>query len=98
MIYYFSHLQQIPVWWRWYYWASPTAWTIYGLVTSQVGDKNSLVEMPGEGVISLKLYLDKRMGFEYDFLRVVAVAHIVFVILFLFVFAYGIKFFNFQKR
>ncbi|KAI4365646.1 hypothetical protein MLD38_021612 [Melastoma candidum] len=26
---------QIPIWWRWYYWASPVAWTLYGLVTSQ---------------------------------------------------------------
>ncbi|MBA0596224.1 hypothetical protein Gorai_013054, partial [Gossypium raimondii] len=25
---------EIPIWWRWYYWASPVAWTINGLVTS----------------------------------------------------------------
>ncbi|KAK1393571.1 Pleiotropic drug resistance 6 [Heracleum sosnowskyi] len=35
---------QIPIWWRWYYWASPVAWTIYGLVVSQVGDQDSALE------------------------------------------------------
>ncbi|WJX13988.1 hypothetical protein P8452_04313 [Trifolium repens] len=89
---------QIPIWWRWYYWACPTAWTVYGLVTSQLGDKETLIEVPGAGTISVKSYLNEQMGFEYDFLGVVAVAHIVFVVVFLFVFAYGIKVLNFQKR
>ncbi|KAI4352599.1 hypothetical protein L6164_006835 [Bauhinia variegata] len=89
---------QIPVWWRWYYWASPVAWTIYGLVTSQVGDKTSPVQVPGQIPISVKDFLEEHMGFEYGFLGYVAVAHIAFALLFLFVFAYGIKFLNFQKR
>jgi hypothetical protein len=67
-------------------------------VTSQLGDKETLIEVPGAGTISVKSYLNEQMGFEYDFLGVVAVAHIVFVVVFLFVFAYGIKVLNFQKR
>jgi len=63
-----------------------------------LGDKETLIEVPGAGTISVKAYLKKEMGFEYDFLGAVAVAHIAFVVLFLFVFAYGIKVFNFQKR
>ncbi|PKI59680.1 hypothetical protein CRG98_019921 [Punica granatum] len=90
---------QIPVWWRWYYWASPVAWTIYGLVTSQVGDKTNPVFVPEHvGSISVKDYLKETKGFEYDFLGVVALAHIGWVVLFCFVFAYGIKFLNFQRR
>ncbi|XP_060212522.1 pleiotropic drug resistance protein 2-like [Lycium barbarum] len=89
---------QIPIWWRWYYWGSPVSWTIYGLVTSQVGDNNDNVEVPGVGEIPLKLYLKEYLGFEYDFLGVVAVAHVAWAVLFCFVFAYGIKFLNFQKR
>ncbi|KAL6336669.1 hypothetical protein AAG906_035983 [Vitis piasezkii] len=89
---------QIPVWWRWYYWASPVAWTLYGLVTSQVGDKNALLEVPGSGNVPLKLFLKESLGFEYDFLPAVAVAHVVWVALFFFVFAYGIRFLNFQRR
>lgn len=89
---------QIPIWWRWYYWASPVAWTIYGLVTSQVGDRDSLVEIPGGKPISVKAYLEEQMGFRYDFLGQVALVHIAFVVIFLLVFAYGIRFLNFQKR
>nr|GEW22877.1 pleiotropic drug resistance protein 1-like [Tanacetum cinerariifolium] len=29
---------KIPIWWRWYYWANPIAWTLYGLIVSQFGD------------------------------------------------------------
>ncbi|KAF3673549.1 Pleiotropic drug resistance protein 3 [Capsicum annuum] len=29
---------RMPIWWRWYYWACPVAWTLYGLVASQFGD------------------------------------------------------------
>lgn len=89
---------QIPIWWRWYYWGSPVAWTIYGLVTSQVGDKNSPIEVPGFGLMTVKQYLDRQFGFQHDFLGVVALTHVAFCLLFLLVFAYGIKFLNFQKR
>ncbi|XP_059597445.1 pleiotropic drug resistance protein 2 [Vitis vinifera] len=92
------HRMQIPIWWRWYYWASPVAWTIYGLVTSQVGDKEDPVQVPGADDMSVKQYLKEALGFEYDFLGAVALAHIGWVLLFLFVFAYGIKFLDFQRR
>ncbi|GER28926.1 pleiotropic drug resistance ABC transporterfamily protein [Striga asiatica] len=88
----------IPIWWRWYYWASPVAWTIYGLVTSQVGDRTNSIQIPGSGDIPLREYLENSLGYDYDFLGPVAVAHIGWVILFCIVFAYGIKFLNFQKR
>ncbi|KAL5155497.1 ABC transporter G family member 39 [Glycine soja] len=89
---------QIPVWWRWYYWASPVSWTLYGLITSQLGDKNAELEIPGAGSMGLKEFLKQNLGFDYDFLPVVAAAHVGWVILFMFVFAYGIKFLNFQRR
>ncbi|XP_061340266.1 ABC transporter G family member 39-like isoform X2 [Gastrolobium bilobum] len=89
---------QIPIWWRWYYWASPVAWTLYGLITSQLGDKSGQVEIPGAGSMALKEFLKQGLGYDYDFLPAVAAAHVGWVILFLFVFAYGIKFLNFQKR
>ncbi|KAK4279547.1 hypothetical protein QN277_011313 [Acacia crassicarpa] len=91
-------MKLIPIWWRWYYWLSPTAWTTYGIVTSQIGDKNNLVEVPGSAPISVKDYLEKQMGYEYSFLGAAVAAHIVFPVLFLFVYAYGIKFLNFQTR
>ncbi|XP_027349244.1 ABC transporter G family member 34-like [Abrus precatorius] len=89
---------QIPIWWRWYYWASPNAWTIYGLVTSQLGDEIAQVQIPEAGHMGLKELLKENLGYDYHFLPVVAVVHIGWVLLFLFVFAYSIKLFNFQKR
>ncbi|KAK4582896.1 hypothetical protein RGQ29_025889 [Quercus rubra] len=90
--------KQIPIWWRWYYWASPVAWTLYGLVISQVGDTDALLEIPGAGNVPIKEYLKTSLGFEHDFLPAVVVAHIGFVLIFVFAFAYGIKFLNFQRR
>ncbi|XP_015901954.1 pleiotropic drug resistance protein 2 [Ziziphus jujuba] len=89
---------QIPIWWRWYYWLSPVAWTVYGLITSQVGDKDQDLIIPGIDNITLKFFLKEDLGFEYDFVPVVAAVHVAWVVLFVFVFAYGIKFLNFQRR
>ncbi|GLT76272.1 hypothetical protein SLA2020_479420 [Shorea laevis] len=89
---------QIPIWWRWYYWASPVAWTVYGLVTSQLGDKSDPVDIPGAGTVPLKILLKQGLGFEYDFLPAVGIAHVGFCLLFVCVFAYCIKFLNFQRR
>ncbi|KAM6568607.1 hypothetical protein CsatB_016592 [Cannabis sativa] len=90
---------QIPIWWRWYYWASPVAWTVYGLVTSQLGDKDIEIEVYGFSTgIQLKMFLKESLGFDYDFLPVVGIVHLAWVLLFFFVFAYGIKYLNFQKR
>lgn len=91
--------QQIPIWWRWYYWASPVAWTLYGLMTSQLGDNKSVVVIPGATRnLSVKDFLQNYFGYDYDFLPIVVAAHIGWVLLFIIVFAYGIKYLNFQKR
>ncbi|KAK0584985.1 hypothetical protein LWI29_021690 [Acer saccharum] len=91
---------QIPVWWRWYYWGSPVAWTLYGVLTSQVGDINTTLQMSGSANTNTTVrgYLKDSFGMERDFLPYVAIAHIGWVLLFLFLFAYGIKFLNFQRR
>ncbi|GMH30162.1 hypothetical protein Nepgr_032005 [Nepenthes gracilis] len=92
------HRPQIAIWWRWYYWASPVSWTLYGLVTSQVGNKDSKLVIPEAGNTSLKAFLKENLGYDYNFLPVVVVAHLGWVLLFWFIFTYGIKFLNFQKR
>ncbi|GFP88114.1 ABC transporter g family member 34 [Phtheirospermum japonicum] len=89
---------QIPIWWRWYYWGSPVAWTIYGLITSQLGDLTSQVEIPGVGAMTVKAYLKASLGYDHDFLPIVGVMHLVFILLFLIVFAFGIRCMNFQRR
>ncbi|KAI7983289.1 Pleiotropic drug resistance protein 2 [Camellia lanceoleosa] len=88
----------IPIWWRWYYWCSPVAWTIYGIFTSQVGDKTTRLTFTDGTFTTVKEFLKSTLGFEYDFLIPVVFAHVGWVLLFFFVFAYGIKFLNFQRR
>ncbi|XP_048233510.1 pleiotropic drug resistance protein 1-like isoform X2 [Ricinus communis] len=33
----YAFAQRIPVWWRWYPWACPVSWTLYGLIASKFG-------------------------------------------------------------
>lgn len=88
----------IPIWWRWYYWASPVAWTIYGIFASQVGDITTDLEITGSSPMPVNEFIKENLGFDHDFLVPVVFAHVGWVFLFFFVFAYGIKFLNFQRR
>ncbi|KAM0999991.1 hypothetical protein ACFX2A_006787 [Malus domestica] len=87
----------IPVWWRWYYWGSPIAWSIYGIFASQVGDNKDLI-VTSQGEVRVDVFIKDNFGYDYDFLIPVVFAHIGWVLLFFFVFAYGIKYLNFQRR
>ncbi|CAN6559992.1 unnamed protein product [Malus baccata var. baccata] len=82
----------------WYYWGSPVAWTIYGIFTSQVGDMKTNIDIPIQGRQRIDVFLKNYLGFDYDFLIPVVIAHLGWVLLFFFVFAYGIKYLNFQRR
>ncbi|KAI4379902.1 hypothetical protein MLD38_006141 [Melastoma candidum] len=85
---------RIPIWWRWYCWICPVAWTLYGMVASQFGDITETMDS-GETVED---FVRNYLGFRHDFLWIVAVVLVAFSLLFGFFFAFGIKTFNFQKR
>jgi hypothetical protein len=91
-------LQALPIWWRWYYWCNPVAWTIYGVITSQFGDIGRAVKVPGGADKIVKEVLKETLGMKHDFLGYVLLAHFGYILLFLFLFAYGTKALNFQKR
>lgn len=84
----------MPVWWRWYSWACPVAWTLYGLVASQFGD----VEDKLENGQKVSEFVRSYFGFKHDFLGVVAVVVVGFPALFAFLFGVAIKTLNFQRR
>ncbi|XVF24879.1 hypothetical protein REPUB_Repub13aG0165400 [Reevesia pubescens] len=91
----------MPVWWRWYYWACPVAWTLYGLIVSQFGDlQNSIRDgaFVGESRETVIQYLRRYFGFRHDFLGVVAAVILGFTVLFASIFIVSIKVFNFQRR
>ncbi|PON57941.1 ABC type transporter protein [Parasponia andersonii] len=85
---------RMPIWWRWYFWACPVSWTLYGLVASQFGDIKETFDS-GETV---EHYVKSYFGFESDFVGAVAVVLVGISVLFGFIFAFSIKAFNFQKR
>ncbi|XP_048233398.1 pleiotropic drug resistance protein 1-like [Ricinus communis] len=83
-----------PVWWRWYCWICPVAWTLYGLVASQFGDRKETLETG----VTVEHFVRDYFGFRHDFLGVVAAVVLGFPLLFAFTFAVSIKLFNFQNR
>jgi hypothetical protein len=94
----FIALQAIPIWWRWYYWANPVSWTIYGVVASQFGENDRSISVPGGEPVAVNEFLKDNLGIRHDFLGYVVLVHFAYIIAFFFVFGYSIKFFNFQKR
>ncbi|KAI7748945.1 hypothetical protein M8C21_011098, partial [Ambrosia artemisiifolia] len=89
---------QIPIWCRWYYWANPLSWSVYGLLTGQVGEDTSMVEVLGAGNMTVKGFIKQGLGYDYDFLPWVAIAHVGWILVFFFAFFCAIKFLNFQHR
>ncbi|KAH0704878.1 hypothetical protein KY290_012000 [Solanum tuberosum] len=85
----------MPIWWRWYYWADPVAWTLYGLVASQFGDLQNKITDSDE---TAKQFLRRYFGFKHDFIGVAAVVTVAYAVVFAVTFALAIKVFNFQKR
>nr|QVT92329.1 ABC transporter [Salvia miltiorrhiza] len=85
---------RMPIWWRWYYWATPVSYTLYGFIVSQFGD----IETEMDSGVTVKKFLEDYFGFERGMLGVVAAILCGFVVLFTFIFAYSIKTFNFQRR
>lgn len=86
---------RLPIWWRWYFWACPVSWTLYGLLASQFGDIEDIMTDTKKPV---KQFVRDYFGYKHDFLGAVAAAEIGFPILFAVVFAFAIKVLNFQRR
>ncbi|KAK9677176.1 hypothetical protein RND81_11G125600 [Saponaria officinalis] len=88
---------RIPIWWRWYYYICPVAWTLNGLVTSQFGDvQETLTDSVGN--VTVKEFIKDYFGFHHDFLGEVAAIVAGFAVLFAVIFAFSVRTFNFQKR
>ncbi|KAK6914944.1 hypothetical protein RJ641_020061, partial [Dillenia turbinata] len=61
-----------PVWFRWYFWADPFAWTLYGMVASQFGDYQNKLDN-GEG-LTVEEFLRSYFGYEHEFLGLFSLA------------------------
>nr|GMC73370.1 pleiotropic drug resistance protein 1-like [Ipomoea batatas]GMC77656.1 pleiotropic drug resistance protein 1-like [Ipomoea batatas] len=83
-----------PVWWRWNFLLSPVAWTLYGLVASQFGDVQDVLETSD----TVETFLRTYFGYRRDFLGETAAILSAFVLFFALMFAFCMKIFHFQKR
>ncbi|KAG0460355.1 hypothetical protein HPP92_020243 [Vanilla planifolia] len=90
--------KMIPVWWRWYYWANPTAWTIYGLMFSQLGGYTGLIEIPGQEDQSVKEFLNNYLGIESCYFHLIVALHLVLIGLFFILFFLSMKHLNFHRK
>ncbi|PON71212.1 ABC type transporter protein [Trema orientale] len=88
---------RMPVWWRWYYWTCPVAWTMYGLLVSQYGDVTEKFD-DGTTEETVREFLRRYFAYRHDFLGVVASVNVAFAVAFPLIFALLIKELNFQKR
>ncbi|KAH6765688.1 pleiotropic drug resistance 3 [Perilla frutescens var. hirtella] len=87
----------IPGWWIWFYYICPIAWTLRGIITSQLGDVETRIRgQDFEG--SVKDFINVYYGFESGMVGVSVAVLVGFSLLFFAVFAVSVKVLNFQRR
>ncbi|KAL8127808.1 hypothetical protein AgCh_014659 [Apium graveolens] len=88
---------KIPGWWIWFYYICPISWTLRGIITSQLGDVETMIEGPGfHGTV--KKYLEVSLGYGPGMVGASAAILVAFCLFFFAVFAISVKVLNFQKR
>lgn len=90
--------QMIPVWWRWLYWVNPAAWTLYGLMFSQLGDLDKPIHVPGNLDQPINVFVQDLFGFQDNDFTIIVALHFGVIVLFLSFFGFSIEKLNFQIR
>lgn len=90
-------MQNIPRWWVWMYYLSPTSWVLNGLLSSQYGDMEKEILAFGEKK-KVSDFLEDYFGYRNDSLGLVAVVLTAFPIFLASLFAFFIGKLNFQKK
>ncbi|KAI8531760.1 hypothetical protein RHMOL_Rhmol11G0160500 [Rhododendron molle] len=90
-------LPQIPKWWVWMYYLTPTSWTLRGMLTSQYGDIQKNITVFGE-TKTVSAFLRDYFGYHHDELPIAGVVLIMYPIIFASLFAFCIEKLNFQRR
>ncbi|VAI24826.1 unnamed protein product [Triticum turgidum subsp. durum] len=88
----------ITIWWRWVYWANPAAWTVYGLMFSQLGDRTELIHVPGQPDQTVQEFLEGYLGLEGRYFNLVTYLHLVVIALFALLFFIFVKHLKFERR
>ena len=102
-----SFVQRMPVWWSWFSYINPFAWSIYGLVASQLGhDFTNVVNTygfdPADGLLGQDLYVAqfiyKYYGYDADYLTRLIPIVLGFSVAFWLIASAGLKFIIYYSR
>ncbi|CAK0753548.1 hypothetical protein CVIRNUC_002229 [Coccomyxa viridis] len=88
---------KIPVWWSWYYYLDPAAWTLNGVIGSQLNDEQTVISVEGQDM-TVSQYIEGTFGFTEASVWYSALVLVAFCIAFWFVVAGALKVLNYQKR
>ena len=58
----------MPKWYAWYYYINPFAYSLQGIVLSQLGDVEDQVALPDGTTVSVRDALAAVFGYHYSFL------------------------------
>ncbi|KAK9830255.1 hypothetical protein WJX72_010612 [[Myrmecia] bisecta] len=89
---------RIPGWWVWYYYLDPVAFTLYGLIASQLGDVDTLITVPGQPPQTVRHFLRTYFDFKHDFLGFGVLILLGFSAALWIGSAMALRFINFNKR
>ncbi|RLN39044.1 hypothetical protein C2845_PM01G44950 [Panicum miliaceum] len=86
----YAAAQRIPGWWIWFYYICPVAWTLRGIITSQLGDVQTRIVGPGfDGTV--QEFLEESMGFKQGMAGVTVAVLACFSLFFFAIYAISIK-------
>ncbi|KDD76344.1 ABC-2 type transporter, partial [Helicosporidium sp. ATCC 50920] len=89
---------QIPHGWKWMNRISPTTWVLYGLVGSQLSDRdNPMIGLDGE-VTTVGAFVTSYFGYEYSFIWWCVLIIFAYALAFRVMSVLFLKYVNFQRR
>lgn len=88
----------IPKGWIWLYWLNPVSYTLYGLVSNQLGDVETLTTLPSGQQVTVSSYVETFFGFKYKFYPWTIVIMLAFCLALRVAALTALKFLKFQIR
>ncbi|TYH50673.1 hypothetical protein ES332_D10G222300v1 [Gossypium tomentosum] len=87
---------EMPSWWVWLYYLTPTSWSLNAIFTSQYGDIDKEIHAFGE-TTTVSVFLENYFGYHHSSLASVSIVLIIFPVVLALLFAYFIGKLNFQR-
>ena len=88
----------IPPFWRWFTLLNPVQWTLYGLLTSQLGNVQAeIVDFSGQ-LVTVSQFMTDRFGYHYSMVGPIVAILFGYVVFFRALSILFLTRINFQKR